>query len=234
MAAATDAESVLALAFPASVQKAVPGFASAKTKLLADLSSGQIQNSLSQANCTKINTGPTNLQKASKGVGVAAGVWGSLAPSIAALQVVPVVGQIIGGIITAFGFVSNLLAKHSQAVAKEQGTLCAVVPQINAELKQVDMEFSQGNISFAEASAELDSIASGYRQATASITKESPGSCNAGCVIGHLVDGEVIYRKQNYSGQSPMMYYIKHYWWVGLIAGVALLFFSHRVVVKGA
>lgn len=234
MAAVADVNSILQQVYPANARGLASG---TRQEFLDSLNSRQIvmyDGARRAGDCA--NAGPpgrTNLQLASQVTGKAAGVWASLAPAVAALRVVPIVGAIIGGAITAFTAIANIFSHHSQAVAREQGTLCSVVPQVNQTLLQIDADFAAGNLSMPEATAELDQVKANYLQATAPIYQSSGSKCNAACVVGDMLDGEILIRKQSYQGSLPAAYYLKHYWWVGVLAFVAWLFIGHRVSVRG-
>lgn len=232
MAYVSDNEAIIAQVFPASVQRTLGNFQGIRSGTLDVLAQRQLlgYTGARRAQDCK-DAGPstgTNLQKASKATGMAASVWASVAPFVTALQVVPVVGAIIGGAITAFATIANIFSHHSQAVAREQGTLCAVVPQVNEAVLQLDQEYANGNFSYLEASAQLDVIDDNFRAATAAITKDSANQCNAACVVSRQVDALVIERKQIYAGQQPWLYYVKHYWWAGLVVAGFWFFFSRR------
>jgi len=154
---------------------------------------------------------------------IGTGKIGAISAAIAtALFAVPFVGPLLAGV---WGTI-NPLAKHAAAVRREQGTLCSVVPAVNANLAAVDADLAAGNISVAQAESELDQIDAQYWQATVAITQKGPNRCNAACDIGNLLDGIVIARKQKY--RNNPVYYLKKYWWVGAIGVLALLLIGRR------
>lgn len=236
MAAVTDSEAIIALTFPASTQRALGGsFSGIKTGLLADLSTRQIgaytgaRRAQDCKDAKPVNTSAYLQTGAVEGF-IAGDPRAAISSGInTGLGLIPVVGSFLQQIFAKI----NPFAQHAIAVSKEQGTLCALVPQVNAAFLDLDQEVAQGNISVLDANAALDSIDANFRQGISAITKDSASKCDAGCVIGREVDALVIERKQIYAGQAPWMYYLKHYWWVGGLVFVVWLF-MHRVTVKGA
>lgn len=232
-----DSEAIIAATFPASVQKALGrNYSGIHTGLVADLQTRQIgayTGVRAAQDCKNARQPGTGAQKAQAIGSTALTGFGALAPFIVPLQAIPVVGQIIGGIAIGLKYITGIFQHHAIAVAREQTALCSIVPQINEEFLQLDQDYTAGNLSFQEASLALDQIDSQFRQAVAPITTDNASQCNAGCVIGREVDALVVERKQIYAGQVSIAYYVKHYWWAGLIALAAWFFFSHRVTVKG-
>lgn len=154
---------------------------------------------------------------------IAKGPLGALTAGIATgLLAIPLVGPALSALWLKF----NPFAHHAQAVAREQGTLCSVVPEVNAQLAGVDAAVKAGDLSVLDAEAQLDQIDAAYWQATAGITQKGPNTCNAACDIGNLLDGLVLERKQQYRN-SPA-YYLKHYWWVGVLALLVLILTGRR------
>ncbi len=90
---------------------------------------------------------------------------------------VPIVGSILS---TITSVLSGIFAHHAQAVAREQSTLCAVIPQVNAFLDQIDQAYTLGQLSGPQAVQALETIYTQMNQGLAAI--EKPTGCNASCV----------------------------------------------------
>jgi hypothetical protein len=165
-------------------------------------------------------TGVAVGSQVSKGVGLTTTGSGLLAKILPALAPIPVVGQIVAGIASVFTGIAGLFgAHHAAAVAREQGTLCTLVPQVNATLAQTDADVAAGNIDVATADQQLEQMVSDFDAGTSAITQDSGNTCNAGCYMRAVVRAEANLHEQRYHN-SPI-FYLKKYWWV---AALALLF----------
>ena len=198
-------QQILDTVFPPSQRRNTPGFNTSALQVLTDaMNNGFIRQYYSSdevaADCAKANkSGITNLQLASKATSLAASGWAALAPSVAALQVVPVVGQIIGGAVAAFAAVSNLLAHHSLAVEQEQTVLCYIVPQVNQAIIGLDSAIALNKISLQDAFNGLDVLHSAYLSNVKAIIQESASTCNAACVIDRGIVALILWKKYQYS-----------------------------------
>jgi hypothetical protein len=229
---ATDAQTILYSVFPQGQLRAGKIVGAAETIYEEEITGGFIGQysgnpslpGYAANNCAQAGgytpTGTAVTAKAGGGLALAGTSYGILGKIIPALAPIPIIGQVIAGIAAiVLPIIGSIFKHHAQAVAREQGTLCTIVPQINASLAQVDTAVAKGDISAAEADNELDAIDAQYWQATQSITQKGPNTCNAGCDIGNLLDGIIVARKQKY--HNAPIYYLKHYWWVGALGLLA-------------
>ena len=234
MAFQVDSEAILETVFPPNVRRLIPVY-DPGGEFETDITSGQLHEYLNQAQCAQAgrpaDTGTNIARIGSQATGLAASGLAAILPAVAAI---PIVGQIIAGVGAIFAGIGKIFSGHAQAVAREQGTLCSVVPEVNSALLAVDQDFAAGNIDYQQASIELDQIQAQFDAAVAPIRQDSPGKCNAACVIDRVVQAEVIARKQTYTGHTPLIYYFKHYWWAFAIGIVALFLMAHRVRIEGA
>jgi hypothetical protein len=207
-----DAQAVLASLWPASEGR-TGGFSSGQ--FAREIETGTIHEYSGEnpSDCAHAGYNPAAYAQTGALEGaIAGGGKGAADGAIrAGLKAIPVIGDFLAQVWDKV----DPFAAHARAVAREQGTLCQAVPQVNSAFFQIDSDFRAGHLSGQEAQAELDNVAAGFRQEVGAIIKEGPGQCNAACVIGHLVDAEVVLKKEQYAN-SPL-YYVKRFWWVGLI-----------------
>lgn len=118
--------------------------------------------------------GSTSQAIGASGLQIGVGVGSKLVGLGAVAIGVPVIG-------TAFALVAGLAgaitAHHTQAVAQEQSTLCAVAGAYNDFAAKLEAALSNGQVSAADASALLDNLAGQLSGALSSIKKE----CNSAC-----------------------------------------------------
>lgn len=226
--ASVDVEPVVAAVFPATAKGLNPSTRQGFTDALNARQILAYTGARAAGDCKmagNANQQAYNQQGILQGA-VAGGVGGAVSGGLnAGLPLIPVVGPILAQLWTKI----NPFAHHAAAVAKEQSTLCLVVPEINAALLQVDRDFAAGNLTLQQANQELDGIYSEYLSATQAIYQEAGTKCNAACVVGHEVQGEVLIRKQTYAtmGLPPTAYVKKYGIWIGVII-VAFLLFRRR------
>lgn len=228
---ATDSVAIIRAVFPASAQKYALGTDTGSRRIQAELKTGFIEqySGSNPADCAQAghptSSGLTAISQISKAssIAVSTGSIPVLMSLAAGLQAIPVVGNILGGAIAIFGKIfGGIFAHHAQAVAREQGTLCALIPQVNKTLSDTDAAVQSGDLSVMEANAQLEQMVQAFDQDTASITHD----CNAGCVMQAVVRAEATIHEQKYRN-SPL-YYLKHYWWIGAIALVVYLLAGRR------
>jgi|SRR5579885_88320 len=123
-----------------------------------------------------------------------AAATGPAAPFVAAAGAV---ASVLGDIFGIFG------GHHAAAVAKEQNTLCQIVPAANQALSIIDQALQQGQMTSADASAALDNTYSAYQQAVSQIIKDNTSECNAACVYGRALRGIIAQRKLNLKANPP-------------------------------
>ncbi len=108
------------------------------------------------------------------------------------------VASVLGDIFGIFG------GHHAAAVAKEQNTLCQIIPAVNQALQIVDQALASGQMTSADASQALDNTLAAYQQTVAQIIKDNPSQCNAACVYGRALRGIVAQRKLNLKAHPPL------------------------------
>jgi phage tail protein X len=124
-----------------------------------------------------------------------AAATGPAAPFVAAAGAV---ASVLGDIFGIFG------GHHAAAVAKEQDTLCQIVPAVNQALSLIDQALQQGQMTSAAASQALDNTYAAYTQAVSQIIKDNTSQCNAACVYGRALRGIVAQRKLNLKANPPV------------------------------
>lgn len=239
---ATDANAIIAAVFPAKTKR----FLGPGSSVVAELTStealiGQYSQDPSlpgygAGDCAQAGgytpDGTAITSKASGALGTAAAGYGIASKFLAFLAPIPVIGQVIAGIAAiALPFIGGLFKHHAQAVAREQGTLCALIPQVNKTFVETDSAVQAGAISVADADAQIESMVSAFDEGVAGISQESASTCNAGCVMKYAVRAAADIHEQKY--HNSLIYYLKHYWYVGVIVLLIWLFLGHRVIVKG-
>lgn len=229
---ATDAQAIIAAVFPAKTQR----FLGPGSSVVAELTStealiGQYSGDPSlpgygAGDCAKAGgytpQGTAIASKTSGAIGTGVASYGVLGKIIPALAPIPVIGQVIAGIAAiVLPIIGGIFKHHEQAVAREQGTLCSLIPQVNQTLIQTDAAVAQGALSVADADAQIEAMVAGFDSGVAGITQEGGNTCNAGCVMKYAVRAAADIHEQKYHN-SPI-YYLKHYWWVGALGLVAFL-----------
>lgn len=104
-------------------------------------------------------------------------------------------GAATAGIGAVVGIGLMLLQHHSQAVIREDATLCQFVPQINSSIAQIDAAVQAGKMTAAQASSAFAQLYTLAKQAFASIMKP----CNAECLILGRLKAIGMYRCTLYS-----------------------------------
>jgi hypothetical protein len=171
-------------------------------------------------------TGTTIVAQSTGALSTATAGYSILGKILPALAPIPIIGQVITGIAAVvMPIIGKIFQHHAQAVAREQGTLCTLIPQVNQVLLETDQAVTDGTLNVQQADAQLEAMVSNFDEAVAQITKDSGSTCNAGCVMKSVVRATADIHEQRYHN-SPL-YYLKHYWWIGAIA-VILVFWKGR------
>ena len=221
---ATDSNAILRSLFPANAQKYVFGTDEGSLRNQSDLRSGFISSySASRPQDCAQASGQQVAQirqATASGLGLLApgGFTAKISSVISnALNTIPVVGPFLSQVWNTI----NPFAAHAQAVAKEQSTLCALIPQVNDTLAATDAAVRSGQIDVADADAQLEAMVQAFDSATSGITKDSGSTCNAACVMRAEVRAEATLHEQGY--RTSPLYFLKKYWWVGALGFVAYL-----------
>lgn len=229
---ATDAQAIIAAVFPAKTQR----FLGPGSSVVAELTStealiGQYSGDPSlpgygAGDCAKAGgytpEGTAITGKAASALNTATQGYNVASKLIASLAPIPVIGQVIAGIASiVLPIIGGIFKHHEQAVAREQGTLCSLIPQVNQTLVQTDAAVAAGQISASDADAQIEAMVAGFDSGVAGITQEGGNTCNAGCVMKYAVRAAADIHEQKYHN-SPV-YYLKHYWYIGVIGIVLFL-----------
>jgi hypothetical protein len=105
------------------------------------------------------------------------------------LTAIPIVGGFLSSIA---GAIEGLIGRHhAAAVAKEQETLCAIVPGINYQMDQLDAAVASGQISIEQEIEQLQQTLGQLTAAVASIEQ----NCNESCVIEDELSANIALRQ---------------------------------------
>jgi hypothetical protein len=172
-------------------------------------------------------TGKAPGSTTAKGVQIGVKAAGATANAIAiAMQGLPLIGQVLGAVVAVFGKVFGMFSAHHQmAVAKEQATLCSLVPQLDAALKLADANFKAGKWTRDEALSYLTNTSEEYKSASSGIFK----SCNAACFYDREFDAQIDVRRQIDYAKFVIPQWAKYAG--GIAAAGAGIFFIGRKLV---
>jgi hypothetical protein len=116
---------------------------------------------------------------------------GTSTAATGALGVAGVVSLFAAPLLLGLGFA---FASHARAVARENQTLCAAIPEANAAIAEVESAFQSGRVSAEEAAQALGRLLSTFKTFVSVIRKQ----CNAACGFERQLEGIVRYRSQEY------------------------------------
>ncbi|MGH7744700.1 MAG: hypothetical protein ACREQ5_07780 [Candidatus Dormibacteria bacterium] len=184
----------------ASLQPIIPGFSAAKMAPAVALvrsaaETGRIPDYAEKSCATGskgLGTG-TQLGLATAQAGLQAGL-GAVKIGTQALNAIPILGSLIS---TAVSFIAAPFQHHAQAVATEQATLCAAVPDAQNFLAQVDQYVESGQWDHVTAVQQMEAGFTSWRIEVKGILQDV-GKCNAACVYEKAFRAAIEKRKLDY------------------------------------
>lgn len=150
--------------------------------------------------CTGVSAGG-NIKIIQQGAGLAlSGV--SMGLTAAGVVAASALAPFTLGISALIGLLPLFFAHHKAAVAKENQTICALVPAAQNYFEQIVAAVNTGIQTPAQGIAALQSLLSDFTSNIASIMKNSASSCNAACVWVKQLTAMCAYQTAQFQEQA--------------------------------